>query len=133
MLSPMRAAMQRPRNGQEAAKARSPWYGERTVNEPDRRPSRGQAVTIWMRSFFEDPMPARLRSDLDLLPAEAAAAEWRLSAGLVGYQAAVAAMEARAAEIAAGRARELIWLLEHPPLYTAGTSARGADVIEPRF
>jgi len=78
-------------------------------------------------------MPAGLRSDLDLLPAEAAAAEWRLSAGLVGYEAAVAAMEARAAEIAAGRARELIWLLEHPPLYTAGTSARGADVIEPRF
>ena len=78
-------------------------------------------------------MAAGLRSDLDLLPPEAAAAEWRLSAGLVGYQAAVAAMEARAAEIAAGRARELIWLLEHPPLYTAGTSARGADVIEPRF
>jgi lipoyl(octanoyl) transferase len=86
-----------------------------------------------MRSFFEDPMPAGLRSDLDLLPPETAAAEWRLSAGLVGYEAAVAAMEARAAEIAAGRARELIWLLEHPPLYTAGTSARGADVIEPRF
>ena len=78
-------------------------------------------------------MAAGLRSDLDLLPAEAAAAEWRLSAGLVGYEAAVAAMEARAADIAAGRARELIWLLEHPPLYTAGTSARGADVIEPRF
>jgi len=78
-------------------------------------------------------MPAGLRSDLDLLPPEAAPAEWRLSAGLVGYEAAVAAMEARAADIAAGRARELIWLLEHPPLYTAGTSARGADVIEPRF
>ena len=78
-------------------------------------------------------MATGLRSDLDLLPPEAAAAEWRLSAGLVGYQAAVAAMEARAAEIAAGRARELIWLLEHPPLYTAGTSARGADVIEARF
>ena len=78
-------------------------------------------------------MPAGLRSDLDLLPPETAAAEWRLSAGLVDYQAAVAAMEARAADIAAGRARELIWLLEHPPLYTAGTSARGADVIEPRF
>jgi lipoyl(octanoyl) transferase len=86
-----------------------------------------------MRSLIEDPMPAGLRSDLDLLPPETAAAEWRLSAGLVGYQAAVAAMEARAADIAAGRARELIWLLEHPPLYTAGTSARGADVIEPRF
>lgn len=78
-------------------------------------------------------MATGLRSDLEVLPPEAAAAEWRLSAGLVGYQAAVAAMEARAADIAAGRARELVWLLEHPPLYTAGTSARGADVIEPRF
>ena len=78
-------------------------------------------------------MATGLRSDLEVLPPEAAVAEWRLSAGLVGYEAAVAAMEARAAEIAAGRARELIWLLEHPPLYTAGTSARGADLIEPRF
>ena len=42
-------------------------------------------------------------------------------------------MEARAAEIAAGRAPELVWLLEHPPLYTAGTSANLADVIEARF
>ena len=78
-------------------------------------------------------MATGLRSDLDVLPPEAAAAEWRLSEELVGYQAAVAAMEARAADIAAGRAPELIWLLEHPPLYTAGTSARGTDVIAPRF
>ena len=42
-------------------------------------------------------------------------------------------MEARAAEIAAGRAPELVWLLEHPPLYSAGTSANSADVIEARF
>ena len=42
-------------------------------------------------------------------------------------------MEARAAEIAAGRANELVWLLEHPPLYTAGTSANPADVIDARF
>ncbi len=49
------------------------------------------------------------------------------------YDDAVATMEARAAEIAAGRAPELVWLLEHPPLYTAGTSANRADVIEARF
>lgn len=80
-------------------------------------------------------MPASLRSDLEVLPPDTvgAGAEWRLSRGLVGYEAAVKAMEARAAEIAAGRARELVWLLEHPPLYTAGTSARGADAIAPRF
>ena len=49
------------------------------------------------------------------------------------YDDAVATMEARAAEIAAGRAPELVWLLEHPPLYSAGTSANRADVIEARF
>jgi lipoyl(octanoyl) transferase len=42
-------------------------------------------------------------------------------------------MEARAADIAAGRAPELVWLLEHPPLYTSGTSARDADLLDPRF
>jgi lipoyl(octanoyl) transferase len=52
--------------------------------------------------------------------------EWRVAAGLVPYAEAVAFMEERAGEIAAGRAPELVWLLEHPPLYTAGTGA-GAD------
>jgi len=59
--------------------------------------------------------------------------EWRRSEGLVPYQEALAAMQARAAAIAAGDAAELVWLLEHPPLYTAGTSADPADVIEARF
>lgn len=57
--------------------------------------------------------------------------EWRISAGLVPYPDAVAAMEARAAAIAEGRAAELVWLLEHPPLYTAGTSARADDLLMP--
>ncbi len=57
--------------------------------------------------------------------------EWITSPGLTDYDAAVAAMEARAAAIAAGAAGECIWLLEHPPLYTAGTSARPADLIDP--
>jgi len=57
--------------------------------------------------------------------------EWRVSPGLVPYPEAVAAMEARAAAIAEGRAPEVIWLLEHPPLYTAGTSARPADLTQP--
>lgn len=57
--------------------------------------------------------------------------EWRISAGLVPYPDAVAAMEARAAAIAEGRAAELVWLLEHPPLYTAGTSAQAGDLLMP--
>ncbi len=59
--------------------------------------------------------------------------EWRVEAGLVAYDAAVAAMEARVAAIAAGEAEELVWLLEHPPLYTAGISARDEDLLDRRF
>ncbi len=58
------------------------------------------------------------------------APEWRVSRGLVPYPAAVAAMEVRAAAIADGRAPEMVWLLEHPPLYTAGTSATDADLLD---
>jgi lipoyl(octanoyl) transferase len=65
--------------------------------------------------------------------ADASPAEWRVTDGLTGYEAAVAAMEARTAAIAAGGAPEFVWLLEHPPLYSAGTSARGSDVIDARF
>ncbi|QPM89079.1 lipoyl(octanoyl) transferase LipB [Pseudooceanicola algae] len=57
--------------------------------------------------------------------------EWRKSDGLVPYEQALAEMEARVAAIAAGTAEELIWLLEHPPLYTAGTSARIEDLTDP--
>jgi lipoyl(octanoyl) transferase len=57
--------------------------------------------------------------------------EWRVADALVPYDAAVAAMEARVAAIHAGTERELVWLVEHPPLYTAGTSANAADLIEP--
>lgn len=59
--------------------------------------------------------------------------EWRVSPGLTDYPAALAEMEARAAAVASGAARELVWLLEHPPLYTAGTSAAPAELIDPRF
>lgn len=56
---------------------------------------------------------------------------WAVSPGLTGYEAAVAAMEARAGAIAAGEAGELVWLLEHPPLYTAGVSAKDGDLLAP--
>lgn len=59
--------------------------------------------------------------------------EWRVDPLPVPYTEAVAEMEARAAGVAAGTARELIWLLEHPPVYTAGTSADPAELLDPRF
>lgn len=59
--------------------------------------------------------------------------EWRVSEGLVPYAEAIAAMDARVNAIASGEAGELVWLLQHPPLYTAGTSARPEQLIEARF
>jgi lipoyl(octanoyl) transferase len=60
-------------------------------------------------------------------------AGWAVSPGPVGYADAAAAMQARAAGIAAGEAGELVWLLEHPPLYTAGVSAKAQDLLDPDF
>ncbi|MBX3479249.1 MAG: lipoyl(octanoyl) transferase LipB [Caulobacter sp.] len=62
---------------------------------------------------------------------DGAPAGWAVSTAPVPYPRAVAAMEARAAAIAEGTAGELVWLLEHPPLYTAGVSARGGDLLDP--
>jgi lipoyl(octanoyl) transferase len=59
--------------------------------------------------------------------------EWRISEIPVSYQAAVDEMEGRVAALRAGAAPELVWLLEHPPLYTAGTSAREEDLLEPQY
>ena len=88
----------------------STWYGERVVDA---------------RSNL---------SDLTLTPAAGTAAvQWRVSDAPVPYQAALAAMDQRVAAIATGGAAEQVWLLEHPPLYTAGTSARPEELIEARF
>jgi lipoyl(octanoyl) transferase len=57
--------------------------------------------------------------------------EWRVTPGLTPYPQALAEMEARAAAIHAGEAPELVWLLEHPPLYTAGTSADPSELFNP--
>ena len=77
------------------------------------------------------------RQNLDLTTfAQAAgggAVEWRVTDTPVPYPEAVAAMEARVADIAAQKAPELVWLLEHPPLYTSGTSGKPADLLGPRF
>jgi lipoyl(octanoyl) transferase len=59
--------------------------------------------------------------------------EWLTETGLLAYPDTLAAMEVRAAAIALGQAREQVWLLEHPPLYTAGTSADPSELLDPRF
>jgi lipoyl(octanoyl) transferase len=64
---------------------------------------------------------------------DAAAVEWLISDQAIPYPQAMEVMEARVADIAAGHAPELVWLLEHPSLYTSGTSGKTADLLEPRF
>src|ERR1700759_490623 len=77
---------------------------------------------------------ARQTLDLTLFAASSGGdVEWRISDSPVDYAEAVAAMEARAAAIAAGEAPELVWLLEHPPLYTSGPSGQAGDLLDPRF
>ena len=80
-------------------------------------------------------MAVGFRNDLDVLspPTRAAPVEWRVDDSRVPYEQAVATMQARAAAITASRQPELVWLLEHPPLYTAGTSAKPEQLIEARF
>jgi lipoyl(octanoyl) transferase len=76
------------------------------------------------------------RQDLDLSAFARApwgAVEWQISDRAIPYPEAVALMEARVTDIAAGRAPEMVWLLEHPPLYTSGTSGKTADLLDPRF
>src|SRR6266478_9051824 len=76
------------------------------------------------------------RQSLDLTSfacATGGTVEWRISDAPVPYPEAVAAMEQRVAAIANGEAPELVWLLEHPPLYTSGTSGKAADLLDPRF
>ncbi len=75
------------------------------------------------------------RDSVALMVSEALtrAVDWRTEEGLQPYPEAVAFMEKRVAEIAAGTAPELVWLVEHPPVYTAGTSAKNSDLIDARF
>jgi lipoyl(octanoyl) transferase len=76
------------------------------------------------------------RQNLDLTTFKARTGgpvDWRISDRPIDYAEAVSTMEARAAAIAAGEASELVWLLEHPPLYTSGTSSKQSDLLAPRF
>jgi lipoyl(octanoyl) transferase len=63
------------------------------------------------------------------MDAASTAVEWRLDSAPVDYTEAVRVMESRVADIGAGKAPELVWLVEHPPLYTAGTSAKPTDLL----
>jgi lipoyl(octanoyl) transferase len=111
------------------------------VNEWLTRDNHG-LLPPWKR-FMRKPMQAdRLESRTiaearatSLLPVPQALppAEWRASDRPVDYERALAAMDKRVDAIAAGQAAELVWLLEHPPLYTAGTSAKPEELIEARF
>lgn len=71
-----------------------------------------------------------LRAKCDIMD-QAGTVEWRVSKGLIPYSSALEEMEKRAAEVRAGTASELVWLLEHPPLFTAGTSADPAELSNP--
>ena len=75
-----------------------------------------------------------LRAEIRPLPVLRTAIEWKVSLGSLAYLNAVAAMEERVDQISRNQAREAVWLLEHPALYTAGTSAKAADLVdEARF
>ncbi len=82
--------------------------------------------------LVREARPAATRGDLPFglrMAPGAPAVEWAIAPGLVDYQSAVAAMDARVAAISSGDAAELVWMLEHPPLYTAGTSAKPDHLI----
>ncbi|WP_444972799.1 lipoyl(octanoyl) transferase LipB [Xanthobacter sp. TB0139] len=80
------------------------------------------------------PSPTRDSLSTSMKPRlESPPVQWIVSENLVPYPDALAAMEQRAATIAEGAAPEAVWLLEHPPLYTAGTSAHPEDLVEKRF
>jgi lipoyl(octanoyl) transferase len=80
-------------------------------------------------SMASKRIPDRTRFD-DVPDSAEGGVEWRRSTGLIPYETAIIEMESRVAAIRAGEKAELVWLLEHPPLYTAGTSAREADLLD---
>lgn len=84
-----------------------------------------------MEALTNDPEACEISNKL--IRTDARPAEWIISGAPVPYPLALEAMRARAAAIAAGQAGEAIWLLEHPPLYTAGTSAVPDDLLSDRF
>ena len=85
------------------------------------------------KSATQQGMANRIDTPAAFLPVSPSPVEWRASTGLTTYADAITFMEARAAAIADGAAPECVWLVEHPPLYTSGTSARAEDLVDARF
>jgi lipoyl(octanoyl) transferase len=107
------AASDRPRNQSLSNRSLS----NRLLNGPDQDPCRARkSLKLGMEAVAGEP-----------------ATHWHVESNLVPYGQALAVMDARAAAIADARASELVWLVEHPPLYTAGTSAKPADIKNARF
>jgi lipoyl(octanoyl) transferase len=109
------------------------------VTNPPLR-NKGRQDTRCICNYMLASACSRRRPDIQIhaLPARSSilaphGPEWRVSEGLTEYGAALVAMEARADAIARNESPELVWLLEHPPLYTAGTSAKTEELIEARF
>jgi lipoyl(octanoyl) transferase len=113
---------------------RSSCYGERPVNAAGGLRGNAAIAKFWRHDYVAGLMQ-EMRAELELLPRPAGGApvEWRVADAPVAYPHALAAMDARVAAIAAGTAPEMVWLLEHPPLYTAGTSAKPDQIIAARF
>lgn len=85
----------------------------------------------FLTNMLDDRLNLGNKVDFFLKSSDAPLPEWRVAQGLVSYPDAVALMEARVEAIHRGEAPELIWLVEHPPLYTAGLSAKREDLLEP--
>src|SRR5579871_2804383 len=93
--------------------------------------SEEEDITIQGRTTNGDVCPIVLSTPL--MRADSAPIEWTIGTGPVPYLEAVTRMEARVDAITRGQAKQEVWLLEHPPLYTAGTSSKDADLLEARF
>jgi len=100
----------------------------------DARPGRGLWEGLPLIAKAVLVITSRLTPQAPLFPAPGSpAVQWRTAPGLTAYAEAVAEMENLAETIASGASAERVWLVEHPPLYTAGTSAKDADLIDARF
>lgn len=94
-------------------------------------PLRFHDMTLYVRPQFASWSPALPRNAAPQRLFRPDPVGWAVSPAQIGYEDAVRIMEAQAAAIRAGESGELVWLLEHPPLYTAGTSARDSDLLNP--
>jgi len=107
--TPLDDMLKRLRDWQGHADLPLRQYGKRSVNR-----SSPSALTQFQRADIQS-------------------VEWEIASDLVSYPDAIGRMEERVSAITEGRADELIWLIEHPPLYTAGTSSNHADLVDQRF